>query len=122
MRRILFPAAAASLALVAVEPDSAASTSYRVEVTVVGQGAIRVRIAQGHVTPCESLENRPIFTEWLAPGPPRIFSITDDCICIEHTYGSFREAQWSLPTQYRYVPWRDHNERLIRVFLPTDTP
>ena len=113
---------ASSLALFAGQPDSAASTPFQVEVAVVGQGAIRVRIAEGHVIPCESLENRPILTEWMAPGAPRVFSVTDDCICVEHTYGSFREAQWSLPTQYRYAPWRGHTERVIRVLLPTDRP
>jgi hypothetical protein len=122
MRRALLPAVATFVALCMGQPDTAASEPYRVEVNVVGTGSIRVRISEGHVIPCESLENRPVLTEWMAPGAPRVFFVSDDCICVEHTYGSFREAEWSVSTQYRYVPRRGQTERVIRVLLPTDHP
>lgn len=122
MRRALIPSLAAGLAPFALQPDSAASAPLRVEVTVVGQGAVRVLVSEGHVVPCESLENRPILNEWMAPGPPLVFSIAGDCACVEHTYGSFRDAQWSLPTQYRYAPRRGQTDRVIRVLVRTDRP
>jgi hypothetical protein len=119
MRRALFPAIAAGLAVLGVPLRSPASAPVLIEVRVLGQGAVRVRLAEGRVVPCDSGENRPISTEWIAPGPPRFFRAASQCVCVEHTYGSFRDSEWSLgwiqcgPTRYATA---------MRIVVRTDQP
>ena len=83
-----------SAALLVAE-DGAALPPFPMSLSVVGRGAIHVRVAEGRVAPCTSMSNRPLLDEWLRAGTSLSLSINDACVCVEHTYGTFRDTQWS---------------------------
>jgi hypothetical protein len=80
--------------VVAVSPAEA-GTERPVYVVVVGQGAIRLRLAAGQVAPCDSPDNRVLFDGWVGVGT---FSwvTSSDLVCIQHTSGALRESDWSV--------------------------
>jgi len=93
--------AASSAAVVA-----AAETDRPVFVTVVGQGAIRFRLAAGITAPCDSSENRMLFDGWLKPGRYE-WGTGVDVVCYQYTSGALRESNWSesrvIGTRIRHV-------------------
>jgi hypothetical protein len=83
-------------------------------VVVVGQGAIRVRLAAGVVAPCDSHDNRMIFDGWLEVG--RHSWTTDaDFVCFQHTSGALRESDWSVSRLVSTVTPRPARPMEIRV-------
>jgi hypothetical protein len=105
--------------------DVSAAVPLPVVISVVGQGAVRLRVASGHVAPCDSSEDHVVLDNWVRAGDVLSLALNDECACIEHTYGSFREAQWSLsaiacrpaPTRFRRVV-----DPVVRVRVSTDQP
>jgi hypothetical protein len=74
--------------------DANAAADYPVFITVVGHGAVRLRLAAGITAPCDSDENRMLFDGWIGVG--RYEWITGArTICFQHTYGALREADWT---------------------------
>jgi hypothetical protein len=73
---------------------AAAETDRPVFVTVVGQGAIRFRLAAGITAPCDSSENRMLFDGWLKPGRYE-WGTGADVVCYQYTSGALRESNWS---------------------------
>lgn len=71
-----------------------AGADFPVLVTVVGHGAIRLRLAAGRAGPCDSSANRMIFDGWVDVGTYS-WPTGSDFVCYEHTSGYFREADWS---------------------------
>jgi hypothetical protein len=71
---------------------------YPIYVTLVGQGAVRVRLTAGVVAPCDSSDDAPVYDGWLAPGRYRFF-VTTRSVCMQHTWGAFRDdgGDWSTP-------------------------
>ncbi len=77
-------------------------------VTVVGQGAVRVRLTGGVVAPCDSADDAPVYEGWLEPGRYRFYSPSRS-VCMQHTWGESRDGEWStpaiLPTVVRLRRW-----------------
>ncbi len=73
---------------------AAAETDRPVFVTVVGQGAVRFRLAAGITSPCDSSENRMLFDGWLKPGRYE-WGTGVDTVCYQYTSGAMRESNWS---------------------------
>jgi hypothetical protein len=84
-----------------------AGADFPVVVTVVGQGAIRLRLAAGRAAPCDSTANRMIFDGWVRVGS-YVWTTSSDFVCYEHTSGALREADWSTA---QLVPAVGHNGR-----------
>ena len=82
-------------AIVAAVPADAGA-DFPVYVVVAGHGPIRVRLAAGPVTPCDSDENRMLFDGWLGVGTYRWATYTD-LVCFQHTSGALRKQNWSAP-------------------------
>lgn len=127
MRRVLF----ASLLLSAgVWPgDSLAEPPPTpVHVTVVGQGSIKVRIAAGAAAPCDASSNEPLLEGTLRAGDTRELSSLRHSVCVQHTYGGFRDALWSnaVIVTPRCARWAGRRcleaERFIRLDLSTAEP
>ncbi len=76
-------------------------------VTVTGQTAIRLRLARGRTSPCDSTENRMLFEGLLAPGR-YVFEPASDMVCYQFTSAEFPESGWSgsrvAPTRMRQGP------------------
>jgi hypothetical protein len=72
-----------------------AGADFPVTVVVVGHGEIRVRLAAGRVSPCDSHENRILFDGWVGPGTYRWWT-SSDFVCFQHTSGALREQDWSM--------------------------
>jgi hypothetical protein len=83
--------------LVAGEAAPASAGAERpVFVDVVGQGAIRLRLAAGRTTPCDSSSDRPMFDGWVEVGR-QAWSTDADFVCYQYTSGALREQGWSVP-------------------------
>jgi hypothetical protein len=66
-----------------------------VSVTVVGQGSIRLVVADGSSRPCEASDNHLLFSGSVAAGDiVKLVSMTGS-VCVDHTYGAFRDSQWA---------------------------
>ena len=72
-----------------------------VTVAISGNGAIRVRVAEGigihTVAPCDSSSNRMLFDSTVAAGSVVTLAAARRCICVEQTHAGSRE--W-LPAQF----------------------
>lgn len=86
---------AIALLLGAQPTPAAAQSSMPVYVSVVGSGQIRVVLASGGTLPCDATSNVVFFNGKLAAGSVYTFVSPTPALCERHTYGSFREAQWS---------------------------
>jgi hypothetical protein len=86
-----------------------AGTDFPVYVVVVGHGAIRVRLAAGNTSPCDSDENRMLFDGWLGVGTYR-WAAGTGFVCFQHTSGALRESDWSaselIPTVWDKKPMK----------------
>jgi hypothetical protein len=123
LRRILAFALVSTILL--MNHDGSADVPLPVTVRVVGQGAIRMRVAEGHAAPCDASSNQMRFDGWIDAGSSAVFVADSDCVCVEHTYGAFREAQWSIArVACRAIPWRSHRrpDNAITIEVSTDTP
>jgi hypothetical protein len=84
-----------------------AGADFPVYVVVVGHGTIRIRLAAGRVTPCDSHENRLLFE-----GPVRAGTYTwetgSEFVCFQHTSRALPEQDWSasqlIPTVWNRKP------------------
>jgi hypothetical protein len=92
-------------------------TERPVLVSVVGHGAIRLRLAAGITAPCDSSENRMIFDGWVAPGTYR-WDTSANNICYEHTFGALRESDWSTSRVVSTTKRRDGKP--CEIVVPTD--
>jgi hypothetical protein len=77
-------------------PESArAQQAAPLIVTIVGQGAIRVRIdGDARRTVCGDSGARRVFDGWLSPGSYAI-TTPSTVICYQYTHGYFRETDWT---------------------------
>jgi hypothetical protein len=75
-----------------------------IEVTVVGEGAVRVRIAEGTTAPCDSPDDKPLINALVRPNkPPLVVPTEAMCVCWEQTYYPFTDLGWS-PTHVACRP------------------
>lgn len=66
-----------------------------VEVTMLGPGAVRVRVSEGMAMPCDSSESHLIIDGKYEPGEVLRGSSSEDCVCVQHTYEPFADIDWS---------------------------
>jgi hypothetical protein len=85
----------ALFAWVLVTADVGAGSVARVEITMRGPRAVRVRVAQGTTFPCDSAENRMLLDGKFGPGEIVRTATVDNCVCIQQTYESFADVDWS---------------------------
>jgi hypothetical protein len=99
MRKLPFAAVlAVATLLTPAAPAQTAPRTYPVSVGVVGSGEILVLVADGSTRPCDSSNNRVLFSARAKAGDQIQAVSTTGSICIDHTYGTFRETQWAGPT------------------------
>ena len=98
MRTLLFAAALAMASLVTLSiPAQTAPRTCSVLVSVVGTGEILLLVADGSTRPCDASNNRVIFNGRAKAGDQLRLSSTTGAVCVDHTYGTFRHAQWAGP-------------------------
>ncbi len=85
--------ACGSLLLVGAGPVQAASP-VGVELTFAGPHAVRVRVAEGPATPCDSGENHLLVNGKFEPGQVVRSSTANDCVCVQQTYYPFPDIDW----------------------------
>jgi hypothetical protein len=93
-------------------------------VEAFGSGRVRLRLAEGTNVPCDSSTNRPVLDGWIEAGTPLMLFVGSSCICVEHTWGTFRKSDWA-PGQIvcNRARTRTHRaDRTIRVRFSTDAP
>lgn len=73
---------------------AATETDRPVFVTIVGQGAIRIRLAAGVTAPCDSSENRMLFDGRLGPGRYQ-WDTGATNVCYQHTSRALPDSDWS---------------------------
>jgi hypothetical protein len=104
----------------------AADEAIPVVVSVVGRGTIRARVADGTSLPCDSSANHLLFDGHLKAGDRINLASLSGSVCVDHTYGAFRESQWAGGTLWsgaRFKPWSNRQpEPVIRGTLSTDAP
>ena len=91
----LSPVVAALLTCVLLAGDVAAGSVARVEITMLGPSAVRVRVADGTTFPCDSTNNRMLVQGKFSPGEVVLASTTETCVCVQQTYEPFSDADWS---------------------------
>lgn len=109
---------------VALPADLPAAEPVPLVIEAIGTGAVRVRLAEGTTAPCDSSLNRRVFDGWVAANAPLTATVGSSCVCVEHTWGGFRESQWSPG---RIVCNRPRTrlraaDPVIRVRFSTDAP
>jgi hypothetical protein len=66
-----------------------------VSVTVVGHGSIRLVVADGATRPCESSDAPILFRGHVRAGDVIELTSSSGTVCVDHTYGAFRESLWA---------------------------
>jgi hypothetical protein len=72
-----------------------ANESGAVVLTSTSDVEVRVQLAEGLTTPCDSGNNRMLLDGRLPPGATFRTAIAGDCVCIRSTSASFPNSDWS---------------------------
>jgi hypothetical protein len=75
--------------------DAAADGATPVVITMLGPGAVRIRVARGNAFPCDSGDNRLLVQGKFKPGEIVRTSTPDRCLCVQQTYEPFSDIDWS---------------------------
>jgi hypothetical protein len=78
--------------------DAGADGVTPVVITMLGPGAVGIRIALGNAFPCDSGENHLLVQGKFKPGEIVRTSTPDRCLCVQQTYEPFSDIEWSAPT------------------------
>lgn len=73
----------------------AESRTFPVIVKIVGAGEIRLIVSDGSSRPCESSNNRMLFSDHVKAGDEIKLESSTGSVCVDHTYGEFRESEWA---------------------------
>jgi hypothetical protein len=128
MRRVSWPLAVvltSGLVLGARPVAAEDALKIPVSVMVVGSGSIRLRVAEGASRPCESSENHMLFDGRAKAGDEiRVTSSAAvGSVCVDHTYGAFRETQWSGPVIYSAGDFGPQpSSAVLSVRISTESP
>lgn len=87
--------AAILAAVLFVAPDAGGDQGIPVYLQVTGSGFTHVVVKAGDVLPCDSLSNALVFDGVLEANRSYVVSSPLPTVCERHTYGAFRQAQWS---------------------------
>ena len=85
------------LSMIAIGHDARAESVAPLEVSVVGDSAVRVRVASGYGMPCDASINTVLANTIVKPGTPLVVKNEDICVCWEQTFAPYTEAGWSTP-------------------------
>jgi hypothetical protein len=96
-RSTLAPSALVLLGGMLLAADANASGVIHVEITMLGPDAVRVRLAEGKVFPCDSSDNRMLVQGRFSAGEVIRADATRDCVCVQQTFASFPDVDWSAP-------------------------
>jgi hypothetical protein len=66
-------------------------------VSVVGHGEILVLVSDGATKPCDSSDDHLLFKGPVKAGEHIHAVSTTGAVCVDHTYGEFRQSQWAGP-------------------------
>jgi hypothetical protein len=83
------------LLLAYARPAPADSRSTPVTVEVIGKGTIRLVVADGTSRPCDASGNHQLFDGHAQAGDSIKVASSTGSVCVDHTYGTMRESQWS---------------------------
>jgi len=85
-------------------PAQTAPKPVPVLLNVVGHGEILVLVADGSTKPCDSSDNRVLFKDHAKAGDQIKVVSTTGAVCVDHTYGQFRQSQWAGPSIWSAGP------------------
>jgi hypothetical protein len=95
--------------------------STPVEVTILGPDPVRVRVAAGVAMPCDSSDDHSLIAGRFKPGQTiRAVAVGGGCVCFQHTYAPFSDADWSMPTLICTRCRYNYDERVW--FCPPSSP
>jgi hypothetical protein len=77
-----------------VAADAVADGVTPIEITMLGPGAARIRVASGTTFPCDSSDNRRLIEGKYEPGRVVRSSTPAHCVCFQQTYQPFSESDW----------------------------
>jgi hypothetical protein len=75
--------------------DANAGAVTPIEITMVGPGPVRIRVAEGRTFPCDSADNRPLVQGKFNPGQVVRSQTADNCVCLQQTYEPFPDVDWA---------------------------
>ena len=93
-----------------------------VTVTVLGRGTIRLIVADGATRPCQSSDNHVLFSGHVHAGDEiKVTSLTGS-VCVDHTYGAFRESLWAGASVWSGSGSGLSGVRVLQGAVSTDEP
>jgi hypothetical protein len=99
MRKLLFAAAIGMASVVTLAAlAQTAPKPTPVLVSVVGHGEILVLVSDGSTKPCDSSGDHLLFKGQVKAGEHINAVSTTGAVCVDHTYGEFRQSQWAGPS------------------------
>jgi hypothetical protein len=99
MRKLLFAAAIGITSAVTLAALAQATPKPTpVLVSVVGHGEILVLVSDGSTKPCDSADDHLLFKGQVKAGEHINTVSKTGAVCVDHTYGEFRQSQWAGPS------------------------
>jgi hypothetical protein len=108
--------------LLARPSDAETTPKTPVRVDVVGHGAVWLLVADGASRPCEASDNRVLFKGRVDAGASITLESATGSVCVDHTYGAFRETQWAGATIWSGSGSGWTGVRSLRGVVSTDEP
>ena len=111
---------------VSVSSDVSAEEPTQFFITMHGEGRVRLEVAAGRTTPCDSSNNTRVFDGWINGGETFTVTRPDDCVCVRSTTKKFPSSGWSTPGLAcrkricRGRVCRPSNDPTVHVNLSTD--
>ena len=94
-----------------------------VVVNVLGRGVIRLVVADGASRPCDAADNRVLFDGRVTAGENVKLSSQRGTVCVDHTYGTFRDSQWAGAVIWSgSTLWPGSNQPVLHGTVSTDEP
>jgi hypothetical protein len=123
-RGLLFVGSVALWALVARDAPAQERAVVPVSVSVRGHGQIRLLVSEGTARPCESADNHLLFHGHATVGDEIKLQMSVGSLCVDHTYGAFRESQWAGAAIWSAGDYGPHPgpEAVLRIPVSTDNP
>lgn len=121
-REVLVLASLVLVSLAARDVSAEAPQKTPVSVTVVGHGSIRLVVADGATRPCESSDNRVLFSGHASAGDEIKLTSMTGTVCVDHTYGGFRESLWAGASIWSGSGAGLSGVRTLRGSISTDEP
>ena len=121
MRRLGF-----LIAFLLASVSAHAQIATPVFVRVYGEGTVRLRVTDmRRREACTEERERFLFDGRMSANQTMWLQSPTSCVCMTHTYGGFRDVQWSVPRTICPIDRRYFGgpyETFVRVDVPTDGP